>query len=249
MSKDFHLESFFIPANKINGNQLIIDGNEFRHLHKVKRKRVGDKVHATDGEGNFYTVQLIKIKATQAIAEIGKIQRLVGESLVSITLAQGLIKSQRMDWLIEKGTELGIRKFIPVQTDFCQTNPSDLKLNRWARVAQAAMKQCGRSILPQIEKKVKVKELADVLERPAFFAHPGVRTTVNEALAEIQKKRKDTIRSLSLLVGPEGGFSDDEVNLFKQWGFFQVQLGQRRLRSETAAITLITLTLDALGEI
>jgi 16S rRNA (uracil1498-N3)-methyltransferase len=154
-----------------------------------------------------------------------------------------------MDWLIEKCTELGVRKFIPVQTDFCQTNPSDLKRNRWARVAQAAMKQCGRSILPEIEKKMKIEKLADILNGPVLFAHPGVKTTVGDALTDVQKKKKDLIRSLSLLVGPEGGFSDDELDLFKQRGFYQVQLGKRRLRSETAALSLIALTLEALGEI
>ena len=101
MIKDLHFDSFFTPASKIDGNQIIIDGNEFRHLHKVKRKRAGDKIHATDGEGNYYTVQLVKIKATQAIAEIIKTQHLILIlSKPSFQRAQVSIKSQTGTFMI-----------------------------------------------------------------------------------------------------------------------------------------------------
>lgn len=242
-----HLECFFVPPEQISIDSLIISGNEFRHLHKVKRKRHGDQVHVTDGEGNFFTVKLEQIKATQAVAEIVKTQRLVGEPLVSLTLAQGLIRSQKMDWIIEKGTELGVKKFVPVQTDFSQIKPSDLKFTRWKKIGQSAIKQCGRSYLPIIEKKLYVSDLLENLSKPVLFAHPDVKKSVHDVISEINRKR--TLRALSLLIGPEGGFSKDEVANFKEWGFHQVQLGKRRLRSETAALTLIVLTLEALDEI
>jgi 16S rRNA (uracil1498-N3)-methyltransferase len=242
-----HLECFFVPPEQVSNDCLIISGNEFRHLQKVKRKRTGDQIQVTDGDGNFYTVKLNQIKATQATAEIVKKQRLVGEPLVSITLAQGLIRSQKMDWIIEKGTELGVKKIIPVETDFSRLKPSELKYSRWEKIAQSAIKQCGRSCLPQIEKIQKVNDLLENLSKPVFFAHPGIKKSVHDVISDLNRKR--TLRALSLLIGPEGGFSEDEVVNFKEWGFHQVQLGNRRLRSETAALTLIALTLEALNEI
>lgn len=248
MNPKNHLESYFVPADQIKNDLITIDGGEFRHLHKVKRKRVGDQVQVTDGEGNFYTVQIEQIKATQALAGIVKTRRLVGEPLTAITLAQGLIRSQRMDWLVEKGTELGVRRFVPVQMDYCQVGASDLKILRWQRLAQSALKQCGRSFLPQIDEKRVVKDLVNQLPKPVIFAHPGVKSGVREVVRSLGKKRETLLRSVSLIVGPEGGFSEDEITFFREWGFHQVQLGARRLRSETAAITLVTLTLEALGE-
>ena len=249
MNQTSHKECFFVSSAQIGKDEVLISGNEFRHLQKVKRKRIGDQVFVTDGEGNFYTVRLKQIQATKAVAEIIKIRRLVGEPSVEITLAQGMIRSQRMDWLIEKGTELGIRKFIPVQMDFCQVKASDLRISRWQRLAQAAMKQSGRSYLPLIEKKQKINDLSEKLLKPVLFAHPGVRKNVGDVLNAVRQRQGKAVRFISLLVGPEGGFSDDQIEQFRQWGYFQVHLGQRRLRSETAAIALITLTLDALGEI
>lgn len=243
-----HNECFFVPPSQIDQKRVLISGNEFRHLQKVKRKRVGDQIFIVDGEGNYYTVRIIQIQATKAVAEIEKTRRLVGESLVEITLAQGLIRSQRMDWLVEKATELGVRKILPVQMDFCQVNSSDLRLARWQRLAQQAMKQCSRSYLPKIENKIKVTELIDKLPKPVIFAHPGVKNSVGDVISRIVKKKGQTLRFISLLVGPEGGFSDEEISQFRQLGYFQVQLGGRRLRSETAAISLIALTLEALGE-
>ena len=242
-----HLECFFVPPEQVSNESIIISGNEFRHLQKVKRKRVGDQIQITDGDGNFYTAKLSQIKATQATAEIVKKQRLVGETLVAITLAQGLIRSQKMDWIIEKGTELGIKRFIPVETNYSQVRPSDLKYSRWEKITQSAIKQCGRSYLPKIEKKRKSNDLLEYLTKPVIFAHPGIKDSVSGIILDLNRKR--TFRELSLLIGPEGGFSEDEVLNFKEWGFHQVQLGNRRLRSETAALILVALTLEALNEI
>jgi 16S rRNA (uracil1498-N3)-methyltransferase len=242
-----HLECFYVTPDQVSGESLVILGNEFRHLQKVKRKRVGDQIQVTDGDGNFFTAKLNQIKTTQATAEIVKKQRLVGETLVAITLAQGLIRNQKMEWIIEKGTELGIKKFVPVETDFSQVRSSELKYSRWEKIAQSALKQCGRSYLPVIEKKQKVDDLFEYLPKPVLFAHPGVKDNVHGVISDIIRKR--TVRELSLLIGPEGGFSENEILDFKEWGFHQVQLGNRRLRSETAALTLIALTLEALNEI
>ncbi len=244
-----HLESYFVQSDQIKNDQAVIGGNEFRHLCKVRRKRVGDVINLTDGEGNFYTARLLQVKATQAVVEIIKRQRLVGEPLVAITLAQGLIRSQRMDWLVEKGTELGVKQFIPLQSEYCQTSTSDLKIVRWQRLAQAAIKQCGRSVEPKIENLCHFAELPDRLSKPVLFAQPDSKNNVIDLLRDIQQQRQDPIRAVSLIIGPEGGFSPTELEHFEYWGYSPVNLGLRRLRSETAAITLIVLTLAALAEL
>ncbi len=240
------MESFLVSPEHVKGDRVVISGEECRHLHKVLRKRAGDTVAATDGRGNFFTVQLQEVGDSRAVGEIVGRRRLVGEPLVSLTLAQGIIRSQRMDWLVEKATEMGVRALVPVHTQFSQGGSSEIKLQRWRRLARAAVKQSGRSVLPEIGEPVLVSALRELLPHPVLFAHPGTRLTVQEVLSK--RRDSDVLRSVSLLVGPEGGFSDAEVARFLDWGFQQVHLGGRRLRSETAAVTMIALTLQAVGE-
>ncbi len=201
----------------------------------------------TDGRGGFYIVRLLELKATYATGEIVKRRRLVGESVLSITLAQGIIKSQRMDWLVEKATELGIKTILPVQTAYSVAGSSEIKLQRWQRLARAAVKQSGRSVLPRIEPVCEVAELSRKLAGPVLVAHPDTKNSVRDALTRLNDARE--VRTISLLVGPEGGFSEEEVAQFRAWGYHQVHLGERRLRSETAAITMLTLALQAVGEL
>jgi 16S rRNA (uracil1498-N3)-methyltransferase len=239
-----HFENFFVEPDKISVDRVRFDGSEFHHLVKVKRKAVGDQVNVVDGTGNFYSTRLIEIKSGHAIGEIAKKQRRVGELAVSIQLVQGVIRHQRMDWIIEKGTELGVDRFIPLQTEYCQFRPSELKFQRWKRLARNAVKQCGRSVLP------KVDDLPDCLRSSSvIFAHPLKHVGVKNVIEKMQQKHQQPLQSISLIVGPEGGFSDTEVEQFLRWGYNQVDLGQRRLRAETAAITLLVLTLEAIGEV
>ena len=242
-----HLESYFVEPEWISGDRVVFAGEELHHLRKVRRKRPGDTVAATDGRGNFFTVRLAEFTADRAVGEIVKRRRLVGEPLLSVTLAQGIIRSQRMDWLVEKATELGARAVIPVVSRYSVAGSSEIKLNRWRRLAKSAVKQCGRSVLPEIAGPVELRHLAELLPGPVLFAHPGTRRSVADVLSE--RARISDLRSVSLLVGPEGGFGEEEVAQLLDWGFHQVHLGGRRLRSETAAVTMITLALQAAGEL
>ncbi|MCH8125861.1 16S rRNA (uracil(1498)-N(3))-methyltransferase [candidate division KSB1 bacterium] len=242
-----HLESFIVSPNQVNNNQLLISGKEYHHLSKVKRKRKGDRISVTDGAGNFYFVKIQKIHSNEAVCEILKTVRKVGEPVISIHVIQGLLKCQRMDWLIEKGTELGVSHFYPVMTEFCEAQTSDVKLKRWQRISRSAVKQCGRSVFPEIHPMQKLENLWEELPKPVWFAHPKEEIKLSNAI-DIKKKIKSS-NAISLLIGPEGGFSEHELNTFKDRGFIQVSLGNRRLRAETAAISMVLLALQEFGEI
>lgn len=242
-----HLESFIVSTHQVNDQQLIITGKELHHLHKVKRKRKGDRITVTDGAGNLYVVEVQKVSAKEAVCEIIKTSRMVGEAAISIHLVQGILKSQRMDWLIEKATELGVSHIHPVTTEFCVANTSDIKVKRWQRISQSAVKQCGRSVFPEILAVEKIDNLLEQLPKPVWFAHLNdKKKQLSSIISRTKGKRSNAV---SLLIGPEGGFSNEELHLFKKMRFTQISLSERRLRSETAAISMVLLALKEFGEI
>lgn len=243
-----HLESFIVLPDQVNGGQLSISGKELDHLRKVKRKQVGDEFSVTDGMGNFYSVRLQKLGRNEAICQILRTRRKVGEPSVHITLVQGILRSQRMDWLVEKGTELGVSRFVPAKTRYCNADLSEIKLKRWARIARAAVKQCGRSVFPEIVPAQDLGTLLLHMKKPIWFAHPGKK---HEALASRQpsRVRHEQGTAVTLIVGPEGGFSEDEVDSMVDRRCEMISLGERRLRSETAAISMILLALREWGEV
>jgi 16S rRNA (uracil1498-N3)-methyltransferase len=242
-----HLESFYVPAENVRGNRVVFPEEEVHHLFKVLRKRAGDRVSATDGRGNFYEIRLVYLDREKAEGEILKKRRLIGEPAITITLAVGMIKPQRLDWLVEKATELGVRRMVFFPSRYSTVTGSAQKVERWQRIAIAALKQAGRSILPEIRWHDSLQMALDELERPVLYGDADSDHTVGTRIAELRQDVYDLYR-VTLLVGPEGGFSTDERALFEERGFLSVSLGERRLRTETAAIALTTLALQAFGE-
>ena len=244
-----HLEYFYIPPNQITGDIVEFKGQELKHLVIVARKKLHDIVQVVDGRGNVYTIQLNHITKTSATGVIQKRSRYSGEPNFQLTLAQAIPKGNRFDWAIEKGTEIGVSKFIPLITERSIVQGSEVKLKRWEKVAIAAMKQCTRSILPPITPPQTLDQILSGQEIYDFrlIAHPADRS---KSLAEliIQEKQKfvriSKIRHGIILVGPEGGFTAAEVQQAETWNYQCFTLGQRRLRSETAGIVAASLVME-----
>jgi 16S rRNA (uracil1498-N3)-methyltransferase len=233
-----HWESHYVPPDRIVRDEVAFPSEEVRHLVFVLRKKKGDRVWAVDGLGNAYEVELVRISKKEAIGRILRTENNVGESPTDVTLAAGVLKGERFDWLVEKATELGVRSIVPFLSEGTVVRPNSQRIRRWRNIALAAMKQSGRSMLPEIK---DFHQLEGVIRISAGFdlrimAHPGPGSA---ALSEILGKLPDPPKSVLLLVGPEGGFVPNEVRLLEENGFVPVSLGPRRLRSETAGVVLV----------
>ena len=145
-----HWQSFYVKPDMVFGNELIFSEDEAHHLSRVIRKKKGDVVWAVDGEGTAYEVEILYIEKNQVRARILRTRRRIGEPVAEVTLAQGILKGEKFDWLVEKAVEIGVRKIIPLISEYSIAVAGPQKIARWKRIALSAMKQSGRSILPEI---------------------------------------------------------------------------------------------------
>ncbi len=246
-----HYESFFVHPEDIQGNFLVIRGEEFRHISRVLRKRVGDVLIAVDGFGNSYEFGIVSIGKDFVRGEIQKKWRRRNEPLTNVILGQALIKNPRFDWLLEKTTELGVSTFLPVFSEFTIIEPDKDRLKRWNRILMAAVKQSGRSVLPQIAEPHSFEEVVNQLEAVPVKILPEMegKTSIQSVLQTYLKIKRLPPREVAVLIGPEGGFSPSETRLAKGAGFEIVSLGARRLRAETAAIAASCQVLTFLEEL
>ena len=242
-----HWESYYIPPDAKTGDTFQITGDELHHLSRVKRKRNGDIIWAVDGQGSAYEAQLLSITKQEALCRILSTRRRLGEALTEITIAQSVIKGERFEWFLEKATEIGVTRFIPMLTERTLAKASGQKINRWKRIVLSAMKQCGRSVLPEITDVLPFEKVivlgADcairlIADGDASAASPQIIQTGSGSLS----------RAL-ILIGPEGGFTGEEIALAKENGFTPFRMGPRRLRSETAGLVLATLILSQSGDL
>lgn len=243
-----HWEAVYVNPKKVTENKVLIEGDECRHL-RVLHKKKGDLIWAVDGEGVAYHVELHSFTKDKAVGEIQNIRRRLGESAIQVTLAQGLIKGDRFDWLVEKATEMGVHQIIPMQTEKSVAKASAQKRNRWIRIALSAMKQCGRTILPKIEES---KTFDQVLALSAGYTHVFIAEQSDSSFSVCQYLKSEGIQKahkVLLLVGSESGFSEAEIDKAKEFNLDFVHLGQRRLRAETAGVVLLTLIQNQLNEL
>ena len=238
-------DTYYVSPRNVRKDHVVLTDDEVHHLSRVKRHKKGDHVWAVDGEGGAYEIELTEISVTRALGMIRQTRRRVGESLSELTLAQAMIKSDRFEWVIEKCVEIGVHRIIPLITENTIVKAGSGKHARWTRIALGAMKQSGRSMLPEICEPRDFKKALSMGTECAtrLIAHvgPGSRP--------IKVGNSDKRSKGIALVGPEGGFTDEEIELATEHQFIPVLLGPRRLRAETAGIVISTIILSAWGEL
>ncbi len=224
--------NYFIPPENIQGNHVVLPADEAKHAGQVLRKRVGDTITAVDGAGGWYAIELTEVAKRHVAGEIKETKQEVGEPAFELTIGLGLLKNQkRFEVFVEKAVELGVSRIIPMQT--ARTEKSSLRSERMHNILVAAMKQCGRSRLVQFD---AVTEWDTVLGLRAFDQRFICHEKVAGEGALLDVLQPDATSAL-MLVGPEGGFSEEEIERAIARGYTPVSLGTRRLRAETAAIT------------
>jgi len=223
------------------------------HAVRVRRLRDGDGLVLFDGRGGEYPA-VLHLDGRQAQARLGEFSPREAELGGRITLVQGLPSGDKMDWVVEKAVELGATRLVPVaaQRSVVQLSGAraDKRLAHWRRIAQSAAEQCGRNRLMQVDAPCALADwLGEARQGPRLLCHPEADVPLAQALAQdlaqdptrdpAQDPTQNPAQSLSLLVGPEGGWSDAELQAARQAGATAVRFGPRVLRTETAGLALI----------
>lgn len=225
---------FLIDTDKISNNQFSLNKPESHHLINVLRKDIGTEIWLTDGIGSVYKAAINNIHNNVVSGQILKVFPKYGENKIHISLAIGILRKDKMDFVIEKATECGVNEIIPLVLDKCIKR--DVNANRLVKVAQSAVKQCGRSIIPNINRPNKLKELLDTYTDTLILVCYESGYNMIDIVPKILRNKSKII----LIVGPEGDFSKEELNYLKDHNANFINLGNRRLRSETAVIVALS---------
>lgn len=233
---------FFINPAQIINNRILIKGKDFHHLHNVLRLKKGDYLQLADGEEILYLARIEHISLREAQVLIVEIlgKKKIGN--LNIIVGQAVPKGQKMDFIVEKGTELGVSAFVPLLTEHIipktGTAPLVRKLQRWERIAQEASKQCRRLTIPKIYSPMDLSEFCR-----SFHKVPCKIILWEKASQGLKKSGfiNNSSQETAILVGPEGGFSPQEVDLAQEFGFAPILLGERTLRTETASLVILSI--------
>ncbi|NCO67452.1 MAG: 16S rRNA (uracil(1498)-N(3))-methyltransferase [Nitrospirae bacterium CG_4_10_14_0_8_um_filter_41_23] len=302
----------YLPINHIIDNRISITNEKARYLISVLRCRKGDELIIFDGKGNFLKTRILKADRREVITEVIENFSCDTESHIDITLVQGLLKGGKMDMVIQKTTELGVKEIIPVVTERSQLRET-MKVARWRKIAEEASRQSGRSIIPIVHDPMEFKEffskqasinyppqspltkggikgggfifyeeggmkLSEAVEifkqrfnytlpsplplregrhtptplsRGDTSLHPSQEGTISDSQPSnppIPPLVKGGEGGFFVFIGPEGGFTKEEIILAKEKGLLITSLGERILRAETAAISAVTLLQFLLGD-
>ena len=249
------MHKFFTPKELINGDVAKIIGDDVKHIYKVLRISEGEKVTLNNCEGVEYLGKVTSVSKQEVLIEILEKLESNNESDVKIYLFQGLPKSQKMDLIVQKGTELGITEFIPTITHRVDVKLKGefKKLDRLNRIALEAAKQSKRSIIPKVLEPIEFDEVLEKMNSLDLLIVPyenannfGIKTLINE----LRKGNTiDNIKNIGIFVGPEGGIEEYEIERLKDKGAHIVTLGKRILRTETAGFVETSLIQKELSDL
>ncbi len=243
---------FYVRPQDVDTDFLTLRKDEFHHLIHVLRKKTGDRFLAVDGEGTIYECLIEQLNHDALKSRILNRHKFIGEPAFKLALALAIPKKNRFDWVVEKCTEIGISQFFPLLTRRTIVKEKSVKIQRCTRIALAAMKQCRRSLLPRIEPPLKFSSLCKSSKEfnIKLLAHEQEKEQdLDDIFNKLAKSNPlECVKSGILCIGPEGGFTEEEVELAVSYGFSTFSLGARRLRSETAAIVGAALLMDKMGE-
>jgi 16S rRNA (uracil1498-N3)-methyltransferase len=229
-----NVDFYYALTSCIDEGILKISGTDFVHITKVIRKQVGDEVFVVDGLGSIYHCSISNISKNYLLANIISKSESTNENGIAITLALGLLKNpSKFDFVVEKAVELGVKKIIPFTSKF--TISQKPKVERWQNLAISAMKQSQRAFLPLISDMVSFKELLDYKADIKLIADIEAESTIVE---------KENIKEIIIIIGTEGGFSEEEIISAEEAGYKKINLSKNRLRAETAAIVSLPIILE-----
>lgn len=239
---------FFVKTEQIQDETIKILGEDVKHIKNVLRKDIGDKIEICNQENaRTYNCQIDNIEDNSIITKIvEEIEE--QEDKIKIDIYQGLPKVDKMELIIQKSVELGANAIIPVAMKRCvvkiDCKDEDKKINRWQKIAESAAKQSGRNEIPEIRHIATIEKITRLIDEydSLIVAYENEKAnTIKRELLKLKKilQEKDNI-NIALVIGPEGGLEEKDVELLKQSGAKIVTLGNRILRTETVALNMLS---------
>lgn len=224
---------FYAPVQVEQGEVFTLDNSQYNHVVNVLRVPVNSSIEVVNGSGLIIQANIIKIDNRRVVCRATEIAHSENELPVTVTLAVALIKQQRYEWMVEKATELGVSRIQPLFTE--RVVRTGLRLDRLEKKAMAAMKQAERAVLPDIESPQSLEQFLSAIPSENTFI--AAQELDNATILDLFTHTH--ITDAFILIGPEGGWSQEELARFTRMKLQCFRLGRRRLRTETAAIAAI----------
>lgn len=246
------MPKFFVSNKQIKDNKIKIIGNDVNHIINVLRLDVNKEINICNKEtGENYLTKIIEKDKEKIICEVlEKIKK--EKDNLEITIFQGLPKADKMELIIQKSTELGVKEINPVQMERCvvklDSKTATKKIERWQKIAEASAKQCKRNNIPHIGYIKNIRDICNEIKNYDIVFVPYENENQYSFKKTLQEIKKDNLK-IAIVIGPEGGFEGKEINELKKSGAKIVTLGKRILRTETVAIAMVSSIMYEFGNL
>jgi len=246
------LHRFFIAGESLQGKKVVMAGQQAQQIRNVLRICDGEHIIVLDNQGWEYEVVLTAVRRTEVAGQVVEKRRATGEPDTQITLYQSLLKREKFEWVLQKCTEVGVGRFVPVIAERSLIRSLDAvkadKMERWRRIITEAAEQSQRGRIPELALPVKFERCMTALESFDCLLIASAKAGGVSLRAALAGDRRDGPTTIALFIGPEGGFTEKEMELGRASGAVAVSLGRRILRTETAALVAASLILYESGE-
>lgn len=241
------MPKFFVKQDQVNKQEIKIEGKDVNHIKNVLRKKQGEKLNICITETKQDCIAEIKqIKEDSILCNIVDYKETQAESKIKVTIFQGIPKSDKMELIIQKAVELGVYEIYPVEMkrSIVKIKDQDKKISRWQKISEVASKQCGRNIIPKIKRSIKTEQICEKISQYDIILVAYEEEKDNSIKNELQKVKQNSNKNeelkMAIVIGPEGGLENKEVEDLKQNGAKIVTLGKRILRTETVALNVLS---------
>ena len=245
------MPKFFVNEEQINNQEIKIQGTDVNHIKNVLREKIGSElIICNEKTGQDYLCEIKEIKEENIICNIKEKLLNNAESNIKVTIMQGLPKADKMELIIQKSVELGVNNIIPIEMKRCVVKLKDKdkikKIERWQKISVVAAKQSGRNIIPEINQVENLKNICETFENYdiVLLAYENEKeNTIKNELKQLKEKNqnKNEDVKIAILIGPEGGITEEEVEIARKKGAKIITLGKKILRTETVALNVLSI--------